>query len=119
MAEKKISFSVLIIGLDGSGKTTMLRQISSAKTEVFPTAGFEISYLTLNGVNAPILVYDCSGVGRARDNWRTFYDVTDGIMFVIDSSDFNRVGIAKKAIKDLMNDRIVKDKKPVMFAFNK
>lgn len=86
---------------------------------MFPTAGFEISYLNLNGINAPVLVYDCSGLGRARDNWRTFYDAIDGIIFVIDSSDIHRVGVAKKTIKDMLSDRSVKDKKPIIFALNK
>ncbi|KAL4512765.1 hypothetical protein ABPG72_017450 [Tetrahymena utriculariae] len=119
MAEKKIAFSVLIIGLDGSGKTTMIRQHANLKSEVFPTAGFEIQYLNCSGINAPVLVYDCSGVGRARDNWRTFYDACDGIIFVIDSTDSQRVTVLKKIIKDVLTDRSIKDKKPILFAFNK
>lgn len=88
MAEKRIAFSVLVVGLDGSGKTTMIRFQTTQRSEIYPTAGFEITYLTVGGINAPVLVYDCSGLGRARDNWHTFYDVVDGVIFVIDSSDF-------------------------------
>lgn len=119
MTEKKIAFSVLVVGLDRSGKSTMVRFLSGSRSEIYPTAGFEVTYLNCNGINAPVLVYDCSGVGRARDNWRTFYDVVEGVIFVIDSTDFNRVGIAKKLIKEMMADPLIKDKKPVIFAFNK
>lgn len=62
MAEQlKISFSVAIIGLDGGGKTTMVRSLVGSKAEIYPTAGFEINYVVINEINNPVLVFDCSG----------------------------------------------------------
>jgi hypothetical protein len=39
-----------------------------------PTAGFTINYAMVNGIGE-VLIYDVSGVGYLRENWRSFYEV--------------------------------------------
>jgi GTPase SAR1 family protein len=60
----EVSHTVLLIGLSNSGKTTMLRSLCNRSEEIFPTAGFDITYVNV-GVRS-VLVYDCSGEGYSR-----------------------------------------------------
>lgn len=119
---KKIAFSLMFIGLDNAGKTLLLKQLGpkNKSIEIVPTANLEIHYVHIKDINAPILCYDLSGQGRHRENWRTFYEVVDGIGFVIDSEDEVRLKYAKKAIEMMITDEIVKKKQlPIFFFLNK
>lgn len=80
----KIELSVALLGLDGSGKTLMVNQLMGKVKEglnIMPTAGFTIHYSMVNGIGE-VLIYDVSGVGYLRDNWRSFYEVITIIILI-------------------------------------
>lgn len=87
----KVSFSLVLIGLDASGKTTMVRSMRNSNEEVFPTPGLSVDYISIQKIPKPILVYDCSGAGMHRSNWKTFYRYVDGVVFFVDVSDSGRL----------------------------
>ncbi|TPX59670.1 hypothetical protein PhCBS80983_g02287 [Powellomyces hirtus] len=91
---KKVS--ILILGLDNSGKTTLVTHFlhppaagtaggEPAPPPVVPTVGFSLD--RFNWGNLGITVFDMSGQGRYRDFWEHFYGDADGILWVLDSSD--------------------------------
>ena len=47
------------------------------------------------------VVYDLSGQGRYRDNWSFFYPDVDGIMFVVDSTDKERLPIVVEVLEEM------------------
>ena len=102
----KIAFSTLFIGLDNSGKTTMIQSLKSnpGEQEIMPTAGYAIEKINYPKLSKPILIFDCSGQGRHRENWITFYPDTDSIVFVIDSSDTKRLHLIKSYVEQLITD---------------
>jgi len=51
-----------------------------------------------------VLVYDCSGQGRHRENWKIFYPKIDALIFVIDATDDKRLYIAKELLDNTAND---------------
>ena len=58
--------------------------------------------ITLTSIpKGPILIYDCSGQGRHRDNWKIFYSYADCVFFVIDATDEARIPIAGKYLKEV------------------
>jgi len=116
-----IACTVVLVGLENSGKTTLAKVFSERKTsETFPTAGFEIFYVNISSINSPILVYDCSGQGRSRAGWRQFFEVADGIIYVVDSCDVSRTKYVKESIEELANDKMVRNRRlPIMLALNK
>lgn len=71
--QREVAFSVVMVGLNNSGKTTMIKSMMNSLDEVFPTAGFAIDFVTLPKLQKPVLVYDCSGEGMHRKHWKTFY----------------------------------------------
>ncbi len=65
--DHKIQFTVAMIGLDNGGKTTLCRKTSANQLNIiYPTQNFEIHYLSVQKIDLPVLVYDCSGIGKAR-----------------------------------------------------
>ena len=47
--------------------------------------------MNIQKVPKQVLVYDCSGSGLHRSNWKTFYSYVDAIMFVVDVTDLGRL----------------------------
>jgi small GTP-binding protein len=91
---------LLLVGLDNSGKTTILSRIinpDKLNTDITPTIGFNKSTFTRQGINFEVL--DMSGESKYRGLWQSNASYTsnkiDGIIFVIDSSDKLRVKVAK------------------------
>ena len=49
----------------------------------------------------PCVVYDMSGQGRYRDQWSFFYPDVDGILFVVDASDKDRLPIVAEILEEM------------------
>jgi len=87
---------IIIVGLDGAGKTTILYrlklgEVATAKvpTTPIPTIGFNIE--TVKYKNILFNVWDIGGQEKTRCLWKHYYDDADGIIFVLDSSDMDRI----------------------------
>ena len=116
--------NVLVIGLDNSGKTTVLsklKQLSSNSNyseDIVPTLGFKIQKLRLN--NLHLTCFDMSGQGRYRNLWQHYFRDCHGIVFVLDSSDKLRTPVIKEELEQVLNsDDIRKKKVPLLFLANK
>jgi ADP-ribosylation factor-like protein 6 len=84
--KKKVK--VLCVGLDNSGKSTVINRLKTRKAgdvELAPTVGFATEDFTKGGLQ--LSVYDMSGQGRYRNLWETFYKNVNAIIFVIDATD--------------------------------
>ncbi|KAL8559203.1 ADP-ribosylation factor-like protein 6 [Nucella lapillus] len=118
---KKKEVSVLVVGLDNSGKTTIINHFkpNEAKNhDIVPTVGFNVERFTSKALS--FTAFDMSGQGRYRNLWEHYYKECHGVIFVIDSSDKLRMVVAKDELElllhhaDLMGRRI-----PVLFFANK
>lgn len=78
-----------MLGLDNSGKTTILRKLSDEPIDqIMPTQGFNIKSLMSNGFK--LNVWDIGGQKSIRPYWRNYYEQTDALIYVIDSADTRR-----------------------------
>ena len=85
---------VLMLGLDAAGKTTILYQLKLGLTvETIPTMGFV--YETIQHKNFKLSVWDVAGQDSLRPIWKHYYQNAKAVIFVVDSSDQNRIGLAK------------------------
>lgn len=67
------------MGLDNSGKTTILKKLSDEDiTQIMPTQGFNIKSLMHDGFK--LNVWDIGGQKSIRPYWRNYYDQTDALV---------------------------------------
>uniref|UniRef100_A0A8C3UEC2 ADP-ribosylation factor-like protein 6 n=69 Tax=Passeriformes TaxID=9126 RepID=A0A8C3UEC2_CATUS len=118
---KKKEVHVLCLGLDNSGKTTIINKLkpSNAQTQdIVPTIGFSIEKFKTSSLS--FTVFDMSGQGKYRDLWEHYYKEGQAIIFVIDSSDKLRMVVAKEELDTLLNHPDIKHRRlPILFFANK
>eukprot|EP00201_Polytomella_parva_P021940 CAMPEP_0175046120 /NCGR_PEP_ID=MMETSP0052_2-20121109/4844_1 /TAXON_ID=51329 ORGANISM="Polytomella parva, Strain SAG 63-3" /NCGR_SAMPLE_ID=MMETSP0052_2 /ASSEMBLY_ACC=CAM_ASM_000194 /LENGTH=174 /DNA_ID=CAMNT_0016309811 /DNA_START=102 /DNA_END=626 /DNA_ORIENTATION=+ len=114
---KKVN--VLVVGLDNSGKTTIIERLKpSAKQslEVAPTVGFSVDEFKKGALT--FQVFDMSGAGRYRSLWEEYYREAEAVIFVIDSGDKIRTVVAKDEIDQMLRHPQLR-KVPILFFANK
>jgi len=80
----------LILGLDNAGKTTILKKFMGEDTsEIAPTLGFNIQ--TVEYDSFKLNIWDVGGQTTIRSYWRNYFEATDGLIWVVDSSDKMRL----------------------------
>ncbi|KIH58696.1 ADP-ribosylation factor family protein [Ancylostoma duodenale] len=80
---------ILILGLDGAGKTTILYRLQVGEVvTTIPTIGFNVEQVEYK--NLKFQVWDLGGQTSIRPYWRCYYANTDAIIYVVDSADRDR-----------------------------
>ncbi|KAF7528425.1 hypothetical protein G7054_g10127 [Neopestalotiopsis clavispora] len=99
---------LLMLGLDAAGKTTILYKLKLGQdVTTIPTVGFNVETVTYK--NVKFNVWDVGGQDKIRPLWRHYFSGTQGLIFVIDSSDRARIEEAKQELHRIINDREMKD----------
>ncbi|RQM18947.1 hypothetical protein B5M09_006361 [Aphanomyces astaci] len=99
---------VLLVGLDSAGKTTILYHLRLHKAiPTLPTLGFNTEALSFHGLT--LNLWDVGGQDTLRPYWRHHFTGTQGIVFVIDSSDHERVDLAKAELHGVLHDDQLRD----------
>merc|ERR1712014_141647 len=81
---------ILMVGLDAAGKTTILYKLKLGEVvTTIPTIGFNVE--TVEYKNISFTVWDVGGQDKIRKLWRHYYQGTQGLIFVVDSCDRDRV----------------------------
>jgi len=81
---------ILLLGLDNAGKTSCLKKLSEEEiSHIMPTQGFNIKSLQQEGFK--LNVWDIGGQKAIRPYWKNYYENTDALVYVIDSSDRRRM----------------------------
>ncbi|XP_069101080.1 ADP-ribosylation factor-like protein 6 [Argopecten irradians] len=118
---KKKEAKLLVIGLDNSGKTTILEQLKPEEKrtgDVAPTVGFNVEKFKSKSLQ--FTAFDMSGQGRYRNIWEHYFKDCDGIIFVIDSCDKLRMTVAKDELDHVLKSPDIKSKRiPILFFANK
>ncbi|GAA5933336.1 hypothetical protein JCM1841_001498 [Sporobolomyces salmonicolor] len=106
---------ILMLGLDSAGKTTILYrlQIGEVVTTI-PTIGFNVE--TVQYKNIKFQVWDLGGQTSIRPYWRCYYADTKAVVYVVDSSDRERLPINKAELLAMLNEEELQDAKLLVFA---
>lgn len=108
---------VLLLGLDAAGKTTILYHCVLGKVvTTIPTIGFNVETCKVN--DSEVTVWDVSSRGKIRPLWRHYYPNTQGIVYVVDSTDRDRMTEAKEVLHDILSEDELNGV-PVAIALNK
>jgi len=106
---------VLMLGLDSAGKTTILYKLKLGQNvSTIPTVGFNVETVTYKKVK--FNVWDVGGQDKIRPLWRHYFAGTQALIFVVDSSDRERIEEARTELMRIISDREMKDAVLLVFA---
>ena len=95
--------NIIIVGLDNSGKTTLINYLkpkNRQQTEVAATVGYKVENFSRQGLD--FTVFDMSGQGKYRYLWENHYSSVDAIIFTVDASDELRFGVARNELEMIL-----------------
>ncbi|KAL3776667.1 hypothetical protein ACHAW5_008698 [Stephanodiscus triporus] len=132
---------ILVLGLDNSGKTSILKRLSNESIkEVMPTQGFNVKTLVQNSFKLNVwdigercwpwlqgelrlfgllhftFLLDIGGQKAIRPYWRNYFDRTDALIYVIDSSDKRRMKETGAELDQLLSEEKLKGVPLMVFA---
>ncbi|RCI09914.1 hypothetical protein L249_8398 [Ophiocordyceps polyrhachis-furcata BCC 54312] len=135
-AKKEIR--ILILGLDNAGKTTILYRLKFAQigevVTTIPTIGFNVESVSYQNLNFNVWVrlggklertrnetrltcwQDLGGQTSIRPYWRCYYANTAAVIFVVDSTDIERLQTAAEELAAMLNEEELKDAALLVFA---
>jgi ADP-ribosylation factor protein 1 len=111
----KKEMRILMVGLDAAGKTTILYKLKLGEiVTTIPTIGFNVE--TVEYKNIQFTVWDVGGQDKIRPLWRHYFQNTQGIIFVVDSNDRDRVVEAREELQRMLNEDELRDAILLIFA---
>merc|ERR1712083_1033478 len=111
----KHEMRILMVGLDAAGKTTILYKLKLGEVvTTIPTVGFNVETVEYKNIN--FTVWDVGGQDKIRKLWRYYYQNTQGLIFVVDSCDRDRIEEAREELNKLLCDEEMRDAALLVFA---
>lgn len=113
---KQAEVRVLILGLDNAGKTTILFKLKAPARSIraMPTIGFNVE--TIVTENLTLNMWDLGGQTTIRPYWRQYYSNTMGIVYVVDSSDRERLELTRDELANMLQEQELKNAVLLVFA---
>jgi len=97
-----------MLGLDAAGKTTILYKLKLGEVvSTIPTIGFNVE--TVQYKNIHFTVWDVGGQDKIRPLWRHYFQNTQGLIFVVDSIDRDRVNEARDELQRMLKETDLRD----------
>ncbi|GIQ80922.1 small GTPase superfamily, ARF type [Kipferlia bialata] len=119
-AVEKPQRNILTVGLDDSGKTSLLNHVRSREglcviSPVMPTIGFNHADWLAHRMS--VSLWDVGGSVGFRKTWENYYDA-DALVFVIDASEPDRLPEAIRELDHLLSNEEL-DGVPLVICLNK
>ncbi|CAM9555239.1 unnamed protein product [Phaeothamnion confervicola] len=97
---------VVLVGLENSGKTTLMNVLSSGgqpSVETVPTIGLNVKMIKRGGVQ--MKCWDIGGQAQYRSEWGRYTRGCDVIIYVVDAHALDQVPLARRELHRLLEDR--------------
>jgi small GTP-binding protein len=105
----------LLLGLDNAGKTSVLFYVRDGQSsDTVPTIGLNIEEISYKGYS--LTFWDVGG--QATKLWKHYFDHIDGVIFVIDSKDEEKLLFAREELSRISKDESLSGS-PFLLLFNK
>eukprot|EP00002_Diphylleia_rotans_P020878 TRINITY_DN405_c0_g2_i1.p2 TRINITY_DN405_c0_g2~~TRINITY_DN405_c0_g2_i1.p2 ORF type:complete len:180 (-),score=42.24 TRINITY_DN405_c0_g2_i1:286-825(-) len=111
----KKEMRILMVGLDAAGKTTILYKLKLGEiVTTIPTIGFNVETVEYKKIS--FTVWDVGGQDKIRPLWRHYFQNTQGIIFVVDTNDRERMKEACDELHRMLNEEELRDAVLLVFA---
>merc|ERR1712166_115507 len=111
----KTEMRILMVGLDAAGKTTILYKLKLGEVvTTIPTIGFNVE--TVEYKNISFTVWDVGGQDKIRRLWRHYYQGSQGLIYVIDSNDRDRIEDAREELSHILGADEMRDAALLVYA---
>ncbi|QDS77526.1 hypothetical protein FKW77_000818 [Venturia effusa] len=92
---------ILLLGLDAAGKTTICKKLLDEPIDgVSPTLGFIIKTIEYEGYK--LNIWDVGGQKTLRTYWKNYFEKTDTLIWVVDSTDAARLEDCREELMKLL-----------------
>mmetsp|Transcript_14377 Transcript_14377/g.21524 ORF Transcript_14377/g.21524 Transcript_14377/m.21524 type:complete len:179 (-) Transcript_14377:59-595(-) len=111
----KKEMRILMVGLDAAGKTTILYKLKLGEiVTTIPTIGFNVETVEYKKIS--FTVWDVGGQDKIRPLWRHYFQNTQGLIYVVDSNDRDRIGEAAEELQKMLKEDELRDATLLVFA---
>src|SRR3989338_7111566 len=112
-----VEVRVLILGLDGAGKTTILYRLQLGEViATTPTIGFNLE--TVQRGEVKFHLWDLGGQLALRSYWQLYFANASAIIFVVDSSDVDRMDLCRSELQGIVTHEAL-SRVPILVLANK
>merc|ERR1719471_426077 len=126
---RKAEMRVVMLGLDAAGKTTILYKLKPGEiVTAIPTIGFNVEHVQkvlcpigfdveiVKFMEVSFTVWDIGGPDRIRPLWKHYFQNTQGLIFVVDSNDRERIGEARDELMRMLAEDELREAVLLIFA---
>lgn len=121
----RVQYQILILGLDEAGKSTYLEQLKHVyqgqqdpkQLKIPPTVGLNIGKIDVAN-RARLVFWDLGGQTGLRVLWDKYFTDSHAIIYILDSTDLNRLDESSHEIEKLLADKDLLDA-PLLILANK
>ncbi|XP_042216656.1 ADP-ribosylation factor-like protein 2 [Homarus americanus] len=107
LKQKEHEVRLLMLGLDNAGKTTVVKRFCGEDiSTISPTYGFNIKTVehVVDKYGYKLNIWDVGGQSSLRSYWRNYFECTDGLIWVVDSADADRLRDCQAELRKLLEE---------------
>ncbi|XP_068090367.1 ADP-ribosylation factor-like protein 9 isoform X2 [Hyperolius riggenbachi] len=98
---------VVVLGLDGSGKTSVLNSMTASKGKFVTTPTGGVNAMCVSNGNSKMEFLEIGGSENLRPYWKMYLSRAFAVIFVVDSADHSRLPLAKRHLHQLIQQDTV------------